>query len=115
MAALNFLRRSGVTVNAVADKLRLSPVARITEPMRQFIREHHAALLAELLIERPAANNHLGGTVAPVASSEPTRTASSISRAGPPIGYMVGKLMTHSEALTVARLRWPDAKILEAQ
>ena len=50
---------------------------------------------------------------APEASSEPTRSAWRITRAGHPIGYIVGQPMTHSEALAEARWRWPDANILE--
>lgn len=50
---------------------------------------------------------------APEAASEPTRSAWRITRAGRPIGYIVGQPMTHSEALAEARWRWPDANILE--
>ncbi|WP_240153872.1 hypothetical protein [Stutzerimonas stutzeri] len=48
MAALDYLRRAGLTVESVADRLRVSPVERITDPLRHFIREHLAELLAEL-------------------------------------------------------------------
>jgi len=40
MAALDYLRRAGLTVESVADRLRVSPVERITDPIRHFIREH---------------------------------------------------------------------------
>lgn len=52
---------------------------------------------------------------APEATSEPRRTAWRITRAGRPAGYMVGQLMTYSEALTSALIRWPDAEILETK
>lgn len=48
MAALDYLRRAGLTVEAVADKLRASPVERITPELRQYIVAHKVELLAEL-------------------------------------------------------------------
>lgn len=48
MAALDYLHRAGLTVEAVADKLRVSPFERITPELRHFIAEHKASLLAEL-------------------------------------------------------------------
>lgn len=48
MAALDYLRRAGLTVEAVADKLRISPFERITPELHRFIVEHKAGLLAEL-------------------------------------------------------------------
>lgn len=48
MAALDYLRRAGLTVEAVADKLRVSPSELITPELRSFIVEHKAGLLAEL-------------------------------------------------------------------
>lgn len=57
MAALDYLRRAGLSVERVADRLRVSPAKHITDNVRDFIREHRAELLAEL----SAANdgNHL--------------------------------------------------------
>lgn len=49
--------------------------------------------------------------IEPEATSEPKRTAWRITRAGQPIGYMVGQPMTYSEALAAARWRWADADI----
>lgn len=46
MAALDYLRRAGLTVETVADRLRVSPADRITDTMRQFIREHRSELAA---------------------------------------------------------------------
>lgn len=48
---------------------------------------------------------------APEPISEPKRTAWGITRAGQPIGYMVGQPMTYSEALAVIHWRWPDAQL----
>ncbi len=106
MAALDYLRRAGLTVESVADRLRVSPVERITDPMRQFIREH----LAELLAELNAANDPT--RLAP--TGEAKHTAWRITRSGQPIGYMVGQPMTYSEALAAVRWRWADAAIESA-
>lgn len=48
MAALDYLRRAGLTVEAVAEKLRASPVERITPEIRQYIVSHKDELLTEL-------------------------------------------------------------------
>ena len=48
MAALDYLRRAGLTVETVADKLRISPVELITDDIRQFVRERRTELLVEL-------------------------------------------------------------------
>lgn len=55
MAALDYLHRAGLTVEAVAGKLRASPVERITPELRRFIVEHKV----ELLVELAAANDPL--------------------------------------------------------
>lgn len=53
MAAMDYLRRAGLTVEAVADKLRVSPRERITPEARQYITDHKATLLAELAAVMP--------------------------------------------------------------
>ncbi len=113
MAGLNYLRRAGLTVDLVSDRLCVSPVERLTEPLRQYIRAHRPTLLVEVLAEREATLAQPES--APAAPSEPKRTAWSITRAGRPVGYMVGQLMTYSEALACAVMRWPDAEILETR
>ena len=113
MAVLDYLRLAGLTVESVADRLRVSPVERITDPLRHFIREHRAELLAEL----NAANDARAAPEplrAPEATSDPKRAAWRITRAGQPIGYIVGQPTTYSEALAAARWRWPDANLLES-
>lgn len=121
MAALGYLRRAGLAVEANGDRLRLRPADRITDAVRQFVRDHRAELLAELsaelLAELSAANDAQAAPEplqAPEATSDPKRAAWRITRAGQPIGYMVGQPMTYDEALTIARWRWADADILES-
>lgn len=53
MAALDYLHRAGLTVEVVADKLRVSPRERITPEARQYITDHKATLLAELAAVMP--------------------------------------------------------------
>lgn len=49
MAALDYLRRAGLAVEVIGDKLRLCPVERITDTVRQFVRDHKAEIQAELI------------------------------------------------------------------
>ena len=58
MAALSYLRGAGLIVEAVAGRLRVSPVERITPELRQYIATHKAELLAALEV----ANDHQAGT-----------------------------------------------------
>lgn len=129
MAALDYLFRAGLAVELEGDRLRVTPADRITADLRQFVRDHRAELLAELI----AANDALAApepsqtpaapapvsTPAPAAestpeaASEPTRNAWTITRGGKPICRMVGAPCTRTEALAEARWRWPDADILE--
>ena len=104
MAALDYLRRAGLAVELEGNRLRVTPADLITADLRQFVRDHRAELLAEL----NAAND---STHLP--TSDPKRAAWRITRAGQPIGYIVGQPMTYSEALAAARWRWPDADLLE--
>ena len=96
MAALDYLRRAGLSVEAVGDKLRVTPASLITEALGQFVREHKAEILVELAVANDA---------------EPRRNAWQVTRNGTPICHMVGLPMTHSEALERARWRWPGASV----
>lgn len=48
MAALDYLLEAGLTVESVADRLRVSPAERITDDIRRYVVEHKGELLAEL-------------------------------------------------------------------
>ncbi|MDV7210119.1 hypothetical protein [Azotobacter beijerinckii] len=126
MAALDYLRRAGLVAEINGDGLRLRPIERITDAVRQFVLEHRAELLAELTAANdprqaaPApphttAAAPAASTPAPAAeaSAEPKRNAWTITRGGKPICTMVGEPSTRTEALAEARWRWPDADILE--
>ncbi|MFD2407743.1 hypothetical protein ACFSVK_21650 [Azorhizophilus paspali] len=84
MAALDYLRRAGLSVEANGDKLRLRPVERITDAVRQFVRDHKAELLAELIAAndaQPAPELPHATTAAPAAHpAEARRNAWTITR-----------------------------------
>ena len=129
LAAMDYLRRAGLAVEASGDRLRLRPADRITDAVRQFVRDHRAELLADLSAANDAqpASEPLQAPAAPApaptqaptaesaseADSEPTRNAWTITRERKPICRMVGAPCTRIEALAEARWRWPDADILE--
>lgn len=46
MAALDYLRRAGLTVELEGERLRITPADRITAEHRQLVRHHRAELLA---------------------------------------------------------------------
>ena len=48
MAALDYLHRAGLAVELDGERLRVTPVERITAEYRQYLRDHRAELLAEL-------------------------------------------------------------------
>lgn len=123
MAALDYLRRAGLVAEINGDGLRLRPVERITDAVRQFVRDHRAELLAELTAandpRQPAPEPPQATTAAPAASTpasaaEARRNAWTITRGGKPVCTICGAPMTYSEALAEARWRWPDAAILES-
>jgi hypothetical protein len=47
MAALDYLRQVGLSVEVVCGKLRITPARQITDAVRHYIREHRAQLLIE--------------------------------------------------------------------
>ncbi|NHN76834.1 hypothetical protein HA520_05970 [Azotobacter chroococcum] len=119
MAALDYLCRAGLVAEINGDGLRLRPVERITDAVRQFVRDHRAQLLAELIAANDA--QPLQATAAAPAPApapaaerpaEARRNAWTITRGGnKPVCTICGAPMTRDEALAEARWRWPDADI----
>ncbi|MDX1300004.1 MAG: hypothetical protein R3260_17440 [Pseudomonas sp.] len=52
MAALDYLHRAGLAVKIHGEHLRLGPSERITDNVRQFVRQHRDALFAEVSAQR---------------------------------------------------------------
>lgn len=52
MAALDYLHRAGLTVEIHDERLRLRPSERITDNVRQFVRQHRDELIAEVSAQR---------------------------------------------------------------
>jgi hypothetical protein len=125
MAALDYLRRAGLAIELEGERLRVTPADRLTKAHRQYLRDHKAELLAELIAanDAQAAPEPLHAPAAapavpipaPAAErlAEAHRNAWTITRGGKPICTMVGEPSTRTEALAEARWRWPDADILE--
>lgn len=66
MAALDYLRGVGLSVEIIGDKLRVTPANLITEAIGQFVRDHKT----EIIVELSAANEtqhfiHTAATAAP--------------------------------------------------
>lgn len=51
MAALDLLHRAGLTAEISGEHLRLRPRKRITDNVRQFVRQNREALIAEVLAD----------------------------------------------------------------
>lgn len=49
MAALDYLHLAGLAVELEGERLRVTPVNRITAAHRQYLRDHRAELMAELV------------------------------------------------------------------
>ena len=67
MAVLDYLRGAGLAVEANGERLRLSPPDRVTPDVLQFVRDHRAELVTDLLTERAAANDPQPAAEAPPA------------------------------------------------
>jgi hypothetical protein len=98
MAALDYICRVGLSVEAIGDKLRVTPRSLITDAIGQFVRDHKAEILAELAVANDA---------------ELRRNAWQVTRNGKSICQIVGEPMTYDEALAVAHWRWPEADIVK--
>ncbi|WP_394543466.1 hypothetical protein [Azorhizophilus paspali] len=117
MAALDYLRRAGLAIELEGERLRVTPADRLTDAYRQYLRDHKAELLAELIAVNDSQPVPEPPQATPAAESateavvEPKRNAWTITRGGKPICTICGTPMTYDEALAEARWRWPDADI----
>jgi hypothetical protein len=94
-AAIDFLHQHGLTARANGERIVVSPASRLTDDVRQYVRAHRLALLAEL-----AANDR-----------QERRTAWHISRESKPLCMLIGEPMTYAEALEIARWHWRDVEV----
>lgn len=58
MAALDYLRQAGLTVELDGDRLRVTPADRITAELRQYLRDRRSELLAELKSAHDSQRSH---------------------------------------------------------
>lgn len=90
MEALNYLMDQGFIVRTVGDRLSVAPAARLTDELRQWIRQHKPELLEQARCYR----------------------CWRISRDGMPLATMIGAACNRVDALDYARFHWPDAEIV---
>lgn len=97
MTALAYLTARGFSARVSGKRLVVSPASRLTQDVRNYIKNHRLELLAEL-----SAND-----------GQERRSNWRVNRGGKVICMMIGDPMTRTEALDAARWHWPDANILE--
>ena len=95
MAAIDYLRDHGFSAKVKGNRLIVSPSSKLTPDIRQYIKLHRLELLAEV-----AAND-----------GEARRGHWTIITQGYPPFTMICQPVTYAEALTKARVRWPDATV----
>lgn len=95
MSAIDYLRAHELHAEPLpGQRLYVWPSENITDDIRVWIKSHKAALLRELI---PANDDRL--------------MAWRVLRDGQPFTTMVGRLLTHDEALLSAKSRWPHWNI----
>lgn len=95
MAALDFLIERGLSAKRVGMRVRISPRARVTYEVGEYVKRNRLTLLAEL-----TANDGVE-----------RRCGWTVLVPGYPPFTMVGEPITWAEALANVRGRWPDADI----
>ncbi len=95
MAAIDYLKLQGLTIQRAGNRVRLKPKERITRDVREYVQRHRLVLLAEL-----AAND-----------GEERKMGWKVFRNGKQICSMFGEPMTYDEALAAAQWRWADASV----
>ncbi len=94
-AATDYLRAHGLTAKVTGKRLVVSPASKLTPDVRKYIKAHRLELLAEL-----AAND-----------GQERRSHWRITQDGKPLCIMICDPLTHTEAVSAARWRWPDADV----
>ncbi len=96
-AAVDFLRRHGLSATRRGNRVFVTPKSGITEDVRRYVRAHRLELLAELAANDGAERRRYWEVTVP--GYRPFR--------------MTGEPTTHAEALESARRIWPTAEIIE--
>lgn len=94
-AATDYLRANGLTAKVTGKRLVISPASKLTPDVRKYIKAHRLELLAEL-----AAND-----------GQERRSNWRITRNGKPLCIMISDPITHTEAVSAAQWRWPNAEV----
>lgn len=94
-AAVDFLRRHGLSATRRGNRVFVTPKSGITEDVRRYVRAHRLELLAELAANDGAERRRYWEVTVP--GYRPFR--------------MTGEPTTHAEALANAHRIWPDANI----
>lgn len=95
MGALDYLKERGFSARRNGMRIRVSPASKLTDEVRRYVKRNRLILLVELEagdgIER--------------------RSHWQVTRNGKPLCTIVGDPMTYSEAIAIARWRWPDVEM----
>lgn len=96
-AAIDYLRCHGLEAMVKGERLRVSPASKVTPHIRKLIKAHRLELIAEVMANDGLARSGCWQVLVPSYS---------------PI-MMIGEPFTRTEALTAARMIWPDAEVRE--
>lgn len=99
MNCISFLKSQGLQVSARGKRVVVSPRAKVTSEVRQYIQRNRLIILAEL----------------DAGDGKVRRTYWRIKLPGAKSFPMIGEPMTQEEALSAALGLWPDAELEEPQ
>lgn len=95
MAALDYLKDQGLTARRTGMRIRVSPLSKLTDEVRRYVKRNRLALIAELVAD----------------DGVERRCHWQVIRAGKPLCIMLGEPLSRDEALSEVRWRWPDADL----